>query len=146
MSGDDTHVFKTSLVWSGGKMGRFASPDRPPLEGASPPEFDGPSGYWSPEELFVGSYEICLLLTFVAVTEKFRIDFTSYESRAEGILEKGERYYRFSKVSAKARVKIPSDRDITKFHKAVEVSKRACFITNSLSCETEFEAEFIVGE
>ena len=44
MPHNDSHTFKTSLVWTGDRMGKFTRDDRPPLEGSTPPEFGGPAG------------------------------------------------------------------------------------------------------
>jgi len=141
MTHADSHTFTTSLVWTGERTGRFTRTDRPPLEGATPPEFGGPAGYWNPEELFVGSYELCLLTTFMAVIEKFRVEVTRYESRAEGVIEKGEKYFRFTGVSVDATIRVKSEKDVTKVEKAAEVTKKACFISNSLSCDARFNVD-----
>ena len=141
---ENRHVFNTSLAWKGNRTGKFTREDRPPLEGATPPEFGGPAGLWNPEELFVGSYELCLMTTLLAIAERFRFDISGYESRAEGVIEKGEKYFRFTRVSVTATVRVPPGVDVEKVEKAVEVTKKACFISNSLSCDADFMVDVVV--
>jgi nitrogen fixation NifU-like protein len=140
----DRHVFNTSLVWAGEKTGRFTREDRPALEGATPPEFGGQAGMWNPEELFVGSYELCLMTTFLVIAEKFRLTVSGYESRAEGVIEKGEKYFRFTRVSVNATIRVAPETDVKKVEKAVEVTKKACFVSNSLSCDADYTVAVVV--
>ena len=57
---------------------------KPDLEVSSPPEFKGEAGIWTPEDLFVGALNACILMTFVAFATQKGLEFASYECRAEG--------------------------------------------------------------
>lgn len=53
----DSHDYDIDLVTSGPRTGRLTSPssELPALTVAPPPQFDGPTGEWSPEHLFVAA-------------------------------------------------------------------------------------------
>ena len=142
----DDHIFCTNLEWTGDREGTLGCAGRPPLPGGGPLEFDGKGDRWTPEELCLGSWELCLLLSAVAVTEKFRIPLRGWESETEGLLEKGEKYYSFTKLTCRAKVTMPPGTGPEKFAKAMEVSKKACFISNTLRCDTEFITEMLIDE
>jgi organic hydroperoxide reductase OsmC/OhrA len=59
--------FKSSLAWTRDRRGRAFAPGKPEIDIGSPPEFRGEPGVWSPEELFVGALNGCLVLTFIAM-------------------------------------------------------------------------------
>ena len=63
----------------------------PDLDTASPPQFDGPLGVWSPETLFSAAVADCFILTFRAIARASKFDWTSLECTAEGVLERPEK-------------------------------------------------------
>lgn len=54
-------------------------------EVGSPPEYGGNSITLNPEEMFVASVNSCIVLVFYHFKKKFKVEFTSYHSEAEGI-------------------------------------------------------------
>ena len=54
------------------------------IQVATPLEFKGHEGIWSPEDVFVASANVCVMTTFLAVAERAGLVFTSYESVAKG--------------------------------------------------------------
>ena len=74
----------------------------------SPPEFKGEPGLWSPEELFVGALNGCLMLTFVAMAQAKGLQFVAYESAAEGLLENVDGKYRITEVSVQPSLVVKS--------------------------------------
>ncbi|MGH9425673.1 MAG: OsmC family protein, partial [Terriglobia bacterium] len=58
-------TYKTGLKWVEEKSGMLSSSGKPSLKVASPPEFKGEAGVWTPEDLFVASVEICQMTTFL---------------------------------------------------------------------------------
>ena len=81
------HEYETSMVWSEGRKGRAEAPGLPPLDFASPPEFGGPGGTWTPEHAFVTAATSCILLTFVAIADFSKLAFRSLSASARGKLE-----------------------------------------------------------
>src|SRR5213080_402710 len=81
------YAYKTGLKWTERKIGVLSSPGKPDLQVATPPEFKGHEGIWSPEDLFVASVNACVMSTFLAFAERSGLTFASYESDAEGRVE-----------------------------------------------------------
>ena len=64
------YTYRTSVRWSQQKKGNISSPGKPEIEVATPPEFKGHEGIWSPEDLFVASVNVCVMSTFLAFAER----------------------------------------------------------------------------
>lgn len=78
----------TRVEWRGELRGRAEIEGKDPLFVGAPPEFQGPQGIWTPEDLFVQALESCLMLTFVNLCATEGIELESYASKASGRLEK----------------------------------------------------------
>ena len=59
------HYYKTHIEWTLEKKGILKSEEKPDIDVACPPEFGGHPNIWSPEDLFVGATEVCLMTTFI---------------------------------------------------------------------------------
>ncbi|MDY0780989.1 OsmC family protein [Tenacibaculum sp. IB213877] len=107
---------------------------------ATPPEFPkGIENVWSPEHYFVAAINGCLMTTFLAVAENFKLDFADFESDAEGKLEVVDRKYVISKVVLKPTIKIKKEEDRELALKVIEKSEKACLISNSVKSEITME-------
>ncbi|MBI3191832.1 MAG: OsmC family protein, partial [Pedosphaera parvula] len=51
---------------------------------ASPPEFKGEAGVWTPEDLFVAAVNVCTMTTFAAFAQRLNLPVLSYRCEAEG--------------------------------------------------------------
>ena len=80
----------------------------PDLETASPPQFDGPLGVWSPETLFSAAVADCFILTFRAIARASKFEWTSLECRAEGVLERPEKTTFFTTFNVHAVLHAPA--------------------------------------
>jgi organic hydroperoxide reductase OsmC/OhrA len=78
------YTYHTSVKWTEQRKGVISCAGKPDIQVATPPEFKGHDGIWSPEDLFVASANLCLMTTFLSVAERAGLAFTSYESAAEG--------------------------------------------------------------
>jgi len=83
-----TYEVPTRIQWLGDLLGRAEAEGKDPLFVAAPPEFNGPEGVWTPEDLFVQALESSLMLTFVNLCSAEGIELLSYTSKAGGRLEK----------------------------------------------------------
>ena len=137
-------TYRTSVVNVSGRAGELRSEGKPSLKVASPPEFKGHAGVWTPEDLFVASVEICLMLTFVGVAEKLGVRFASYESDAEGSLVWEQASYRFVTVTVRPRIVVHDDATLVSAHEALERAHRTCLVANSLRCEVLVEPAITV--
>jgi organic hydroperoxide reductase OsmC/OhrA len=125
---------------------RVSTDAAPPLETHAPPEFDGPSGYWSPESLLVASIADCYILSFRAVARASKLEWQSLSVDVEGVLDRVDGVTRFVGFTVSPRLSICSgDRE----HLAaavLEKAKRACLVTNSLSGECTLHPQVSVGK
>ena len=68
--------YPVNLSWTAVKCGRASATGKPDLEVGSPPEFRGEEGVWSPEHLLVTSLATCLMLTFLNLAERRKLEVT----------------------------------------------------------------------
>jgi organic hydroperoxide reductase OsmC/OhrA len=85
---------------AGGPVGHatLSSGGVPDLRTAPPREFDGPGDAWSPEQLLLAAVEACFLLTFRAIAQASKIEFTSLAVEAEGIVDRRDGGMRFTEI------------------------------------------------
>ena len=125
-------IYQVNLKWAEAKKGLFFSSGKPTIEVATPPEFKGHSGIWTPEELFVASVNACIMTTFLYYADRGNFKFLSYESSAEGVLEKKEGGLIFSSIEIVPRVVVNSTDDIEKAKNLLQLSEKNCLISNSI--------------
>ena len=140
------HEYETSMVWSEGRKGKVEAPGLPPLDFASPPEFGGPGGTWTPEHAFVTAATSCILLTFVAIAEFSKLQFRSLSASATGKLEKVEgEGLRFTAVAVTLRVEVGTEADIARAERLVQKAEASCLVSKSLKTPVRVKAEIRVG-
>ena len=132
-------IYRNSLRWQGQRKGLLSCPDKPDIEIATPPEFKGHVGIWTPEELFVASVNTCIMTTFLHYADKQGVGFLSYESDAEGILEKVADRFMFSKIIIKPRLLVNSNSELEKVKGLIEFAKQHCLISSSIRAEVILE-------
>ena len=125
-------TYKTAVTWREEMKGFLCSFGKETIEIAAPPEFKGHEGMWTPEDLFVASVNVCIKTTFLHYAKKEGLELLSYESDAEGILEKVEKQLLFSEIKVTPKIVVASNEDIEKAKKLVELSKKNCLISNSI--------------
>ena len=130
-------IYKNSIKWQSEKRGLLSSSGKPDIEVATPPEFRGHPGIWTPEDLFIASVNACIMTTFLYYAEKEGIRFLSYESLAEGVLEWIEGRLVFSEIEVKPFVSVRQNSDVQKVRQIIEASKKSCLISNSIKCEVK---------
>jgi organic hydroperoxide reductase OsmC/OhrA len=137
-------IYKNSLKWQGQKRGLLSSIGKPDVAIATPPEFKGHPGIWTPEDLFVASVNSCVMTTFLYYAEKQGLGLVSYESEAEGVLEKVKDKFMFSKITVKPKILIVSDSQLEKAKNVAEFTEKNCLISNSVESKVILEAEMKV--
>jgi peroxiredoxin-like protein len=110
------------------------------LDIAAPKEFNGPGDKWSPEELLVASVADCLILTFRAVANASKLEWSELSCKAKGTLEMVERKTQFTEIHIDASLKINSADDEEKALQLLEKAENSCLITNSLKAKTHLKA------
>lgn len=112
---------------------------KPELQVATPPEFKGHEGIWSPEDLFVAAANVCLMTTFLAMAERAALGFTAYVGDAEGTLELVDGKFRFTKIVLRPRVTVKPGEDVGKARQILEKAEANCLISNSMACHVTLE-------
>jgi organic hydroperoxide reductase OsmC/OhrA len=87
----------------------LTSPGLPPLVTATPPEFDGPPGSWSPETLLVAAVVDCFALTFRGIARASRLAWTRLAVECVGRLERPDRISQFTRFHLVARLTLPEE-------------------------------------
>ena len=105
---------------------------------AIPPEFEGPGGGASPEDLYAMALLNCFVATFKVFAQKSRVDFRGLE--ASGVLtvdrdEKGVPWMARFKLSATLHGAADGERAL----QLLEKTSRSCMILNSVKTEKTFE-------
>jgi organic hydroperoxide reductase OsmC/OhrA len=138
------HTFTTSVKWTGDRTWVLKSRDAPEIHGSSPPVFGGQAGNWSPEDLMIASVNACTLSTFISLSLREGFEFISYESTIEGILERPDKGYLFTKMIIRPRIQVASAEDIPAVLENLEKAHRNCFMGNSVRSEIILEPEVTV--
>lgn len=140
------HYYQVKVNWKNNRNGVLSSSvlDEK-LTIATPPEFPkGEENVWSPEHYFLASINGCLLTTFLAVAENFKLDFEDFESDSEGKLEVIDRKFVMSEVVLKPVITIKKEEDRELALKVIEKSERACLISNSVNSKITMEPTILV--
>ena len=142
----DVHTYQTSVQWSTRRKGKLATEGMPSIEVATPPEFPGGHpGIWSPEHLFVGAAEVCLMTTFLSIAEKSKLEFLNYVSEAVGTLEKTESGFQVTKIIIRPVVTVSHEADIDRAVKLLEKAEKHCLISNSMKTEVGIEPKALLS-
>jgi organic hydroperoxide reductase OsmC/OhrA len=142
---DDMHEYTVTVDWKHGQVGKLIVEGKPNMEFATPPEFGGPDGIISPEDLFVASATSCLMTTFVTFTSKLRFEFKSFSCEGHGTLERVDKGFQFTKLLLKTKVEVASEDLKPKAERALELAGKYCLVTNSMKFPTEHVNEVVVG-
>jgi organic hydroperoxide reductase OsmC/OhrA len=138
----DSHDYHVSVAGSGQKTGLLEGPfdGLPALEFASPPEFGGPEGVWSPEHLFVASVASCLMTTFRSIAANSGVEVLEYHDYSIGHLRRGEDgLYSIERVTLRPTVMIAADSKPDRAHRLLEKAEKVCLIGRSIRSETVLE-------
>jgi organic hydroperoxide reductase OsmC/OhrA len=116
----------------------------PDIESAGPPQFGGPGGVWSPEELLVASVADCFILSFRAIARTARLEWSTLECKVDGELDKIEKFTQFTGFKVHATLTIPDENDRKKAGVILEKADKYCLVSNSLKAESELTTEVVV--
>lgn len=138
--------YEVNLAWTKDRKGVISSPAlQQSTEVATPPEFPkGIEGIWSPEHLFVAAIESCLMTTFLAVAENSKLEFESFSSHATGKLDKVEGKFMMTEVLLQPTLVINNSEHQEKAKRVLEMSEKACLISNSVKSTIIFDPIIIV--
>lgn len=134
-------IYRTNLKWVEARKGLLSSSGKPTIKVSTPPEFKGHPGIWTPEDLFVASVNACIMTTFLYYAERENLKFLSYESSAEGVLEKKEIGLTFTSIEVIPRIIMDSANDMEKAKNFIHLSEKNCLISNSIKSKITVRPE-----
>lgn len=133
------YTYRTAVEWTEQKKGTITSEGKPEIQVATPPEFKGHAGIWSPEDLYVAAANICLMTTFLAVAERAGLAFTAYQCEAEGRLELVDGKFQVTVITLRPHITLSSGGDVTKARELIEKAEANCLISNSMKTRMVLE-------
>jgi uncharacterized OsmC-like protein len=109
-----------------------------PIVSAIPPEFLGPGGGYSPEDLFALALLNCIIATFKVYCEKFKISFQDLKGRAilTTDLEPSENLIWMKRIEVFVDVSGASDPENVR--RQLECAVKDCAISNSIKSGKTF--------
>lgn len=134
-----SYKYEVSVRWTGEKKGALTVAGKPPVEVATPPEFKGHEGIWSPEDLYVGAVNSCIMTTFLAFATRAGLAFERYESEAEGLLEFLDGRFVFTKIVVRPRVTLATGSDRDQAEEILHKAEENCLVSNSIRTEVVLE-------
>lgn len=136
------HRYETSLHRLEGRKAVMKYGSAHPLEGAPPPQFDGPEGLWSPEALLLGAAELCLMTTFLSIAERAKLEVPAYQSASEGTLDKTADGLVFTRIVQRVRLSL-NPADAERGAELLKKAKKHCIVSNALKVVPELEVEVV---
>jgi len=138
------YFYETEVEWTEERKGDLESPGLASLQVASPPEFHGHEGVWTPEHYFVAAVNSCFMTTFLAIAEMSKLEFVSFDCKAVGRLEKVEGTgFQITEVVVRPKLVIRHGRDLGKAQRILEKAEKNCLISNSIKSTVRLETEFV---
>jgi peroxiredoxin-like protein len=142
------HIYDIHLDWLSDRKGIVSSSALPSqIEVATPPDFPkGMPGIWSPEHLFVAAVSSCLMTTFLAVAENSKLEYSRFTCDATGVVDRKDGKFRVTEITLKPKLIINNAENEAKALRVLEMSEKACLISNSITSEIHFQPEILIQE
>jgi organic hydroperoxide reductase OsmC/OhrA len=138
--------YENGIEWTGEKKGRLSVPGLPSLQVATPPEFDGHEGFWSPEHYFVAAVNSCVMTTFLAIAQGSKLQYESYAAQAIGKLERIEgQGYQFTEIKIRLTLVISQSKDLERAGRILQKAEKQCLISNSIKAMVLLEPQILVA-
>ena len=138
--------YGVQVRWKSEKRGVLLSEGKPELEVASPPEFKGHPGVWTPEDLLVSAVNSCTMMTFLSSVARKEISLVSFECDATGTLEMADGKFRFTRIVLRPRIVVERPEDSERARAAFLEAEAGCLVTNSLLTVVEGEPQITVRD
>ncbi len=148
------HAFATALVWRGSTGSGYdayprehevrAEPATARLRLTAAPAFHGDAQLLNPEQLLLASASSCLLLSFLAVAARARIDVVAYDDRARAFMPEARRM-RITRIEHRPTVTVSGEIATDRVRRLLDVAHRECFIANTLEVETSIEPTVVLA-
>jgi len=139
-------IFTTELYWSGDKSGILSSSSLKSFAVSTSPEFGGPEGEWSAEQLFLSSITSCFMSTYLGFVNKMKFENTGFECTATGQVEMVDGKYKFTYIHIYPKAFVGNEVDVERARVAMEKAKKYCLISNSVNAEIVQHPEVAIAK
>lgn len=140
-----TAMYHTTVNWKGEHWGHIVMGNGPEMDFSAPPDAQGHSGVFTPEDAFVAAANTCIMMMFIWAAERFKLNLVSYECRAEGTklieLDRTEifthlRFWPTIKIAAGA-----EDRSAVenRARRALQAARKYSLVANSVKSQISIE-------
>ncbi len=140
------HTYSVSANAATDSLVSLSSAGLQSIPSAPPAEFGGPGDQWSPESLLVAAVADCFILSFRAIAQASRLEWSELECDVDGSLDKTDTGLRFTGFAVRARLLIDNADNAEKADKLLHKAEHACLITNSLIADSHLATEVNVAE
>lgn len=140
------YSFQVDAQWTGGRRGIVENELQvPSLRFSAPPEFQGETGFWTPEHFLLAAVASCFVTTFHAIAEISRFEPAGLELTVEGTIEKAEGGLQFTQLILKPVLTVTREADQERGGRLLEKTERSCLISRSLKSQMEMQPRVEVG-
>jgi organic hydroperoxide reductase OsmC/OhrA len=108
------------------------------LELSIPPEFSGPGGGYSPEDIYAMALANCFVATFKVFAEKSKIEFGDLTASGTLTVDRNESGVPWMKAFH-LKVELNGVNDSERARRLLEKTSQSCMILNSVKTEKSFE-------
>jgi uncharacterized OsmC-like protein len=110
----------------------------PPIPSAIPPEFMGPGGGYSPEDLFALALLNCLIATFKVYCEKSNVNFQEIKGKVSLTVDKIAGQAGLAMTEANVFLDVLGAGDVEKVKKLLDSAIKDCAVSNSIKTGKTF--------
>lgn len=140
-----TATYYTSVAWKGEHWGHLVMGNGPEMDFSAPPDAQGHSGVFTPEDAFVAAANTCIMLMFLWAAERFKLDLQSYECKAEGTKTiELDRTEIFSQIRLFPRIRIAAGSDNhqvieKRTLRALQSARKFSLVANSIKSDIQID-------
>jgi organic hydroperoxide reductase OsmC/OhrA len=136
-------IFKNTVYRNSGQLAKTTMSGISETEIGPPAEYGGSPNSLNPEELLVASVNSCIMLVFFHFARKYEVEIASYNSQAEGKVEKTKNGLRFTNIEVKAKVSLADGASAEKIQEIARLADKYCLVTGSLACPVQYSVEVV---
>jgi len=147
-----TATYHTTVRWTGEHWGHLVLGNGPEMDFSAPPDAQGHTGVFTPEDAFVAAANACVMLMFIWASERFKLKLISYECRAEGtkVIEL-DRTELFTCLHFQPRICVaaggePEDVVQARARRALEAAQKYSLVANSVKSAIRMDPEIVVQD
>lgn len=147
-----TATYHTTVQWKGEHWGHIVMGNGPAMDFSAPPDAQGHSGVFTPEDAFVAAANTCIMLMFIWAAGRFKLSLLSYECRAEGVKRiELDRTEIFTQVRLSPQIRIAAngaDRSTleARARRALLSAQKYSLVANSIRSEIRVEPTIEIVE